>query len=108
MDLSWMKETLMAIFSWLAWSITNIFYRIYIKQELMKLWKIIAHLVISGFIWYLAWLICWYFWINWPILNIIVAMSSYIGVVFLDWFEKKKEIVIDTLIDKSLNSLWKK
>jgi fatty acid desaturase len=108
MDLSGIKETLMAIFSWLAWSITNVLYTIYILEKQMDRKKIIAIVLISLFVWYIAWLFCLYFWVKSYLLNIIVTLCSYLWLVFLNKVETRKEELIDTLIDKSFDTLWKK
>jgi len=101
------KETIWLIITWLAWSVTHILNKTR-KWETLSFKQHVAHIVISWFVWYMAYLILEYMWIDWPMQWMIIGIASYSGIQIIDAVDMIKAKTIYTLfIDFIKFKIWK-
>lgn len=102
------KDSIWLIITWFAGSITHIFNKIR-KWEKLTFWQHISHLIISWFVWYMAYLVLQYLWIIWPMQWIIIGISSYSAIQIIDTVDMFKAKYLYTLITDFIKfKLWKK
>jgi len=83
------KETIWLIIPWLAGSITHIFNKIR-KGEKMTFMQHVSHMIVSWFAGYMTYWICVYYSIDWPLLWVIIWISSYSWIQIIEAIEMIK------------------
>ena len=100
------KDTIWLILTWFAGSVTHIFNKVR-KGEKMSFWQHFSHIIISWFVWYMAWLICSYLWINPWATHIIVGSSAYLWIQIMDAVEMiKAKTIYNLILDFITFKLW--
>lgn len=102
------KDTIWLIITWLAGSVTHIFNKVR-KWEKLTFKQHISHIVVSWFVWYMAYLILQYMGIEWPMQWIIIWIASYSGIQIVDALDMVKATTIyNFFIDFIKYKVWKK
>lgn len=101
------KETILLAVTWLAGSLTHIVNKAR-KWEKLTFKQHIWHLVISWFVWLMAWLVCGYFGIEWNLLHIIIWISTYSAIQIVDAIDMFKwKVIFNILLDFIKYKQWK-
>ena len=102
------KDTIALVMTWFAGSISHILNKVR-KGEKMSFTQHISHIVISWFVWYLAYLACQYYWIDWPREWIVIWMSTYSAIQIVETIEMiKAKFIFNTFLNYLRFTIWKK
>lgn len=105
--LSQYKETISLIVAGVAWSITHIVNKMR-KWEAMTFKQHLTHLIISGFVWLMAYHLLEYIWITGSIQGFIIWFATYSAIQIVDAVDMiKAKTIYNLFIDFIKFKIWK-